>query len=295
MSARRTPQRLVAATAIVVAAAGMPVLTAPAPASAAPATTTYLCTFPELGDVDVPLTVNVSNLPVELPVAVPVAAGLWNVVATLHLDDLTTAYLVGHTNAIRAEVDALGPLLGDKAVPIAIASATEALPVADPLDVPMTGTNAEFTPKFWADDLPLELPEAFTLDLADGAGAPLFSVDCEWGDGDLGVIGTIDVVKQSATMTRKLLKKPVKTTKRAKVLVTVLTQTGASAPGQVIAALGARNLAVGELVDGRVKLRLPKLAAGKHRVTLTYLGSKFVDKTVRNVTVKVVRPPTRTS
>lgn len=290
MPVRRTPQRLVAATALLVAAAGTPVLTAAAPATGAPATTAYLCTFPEVGEVDVGLTVDVPNLPAELPVAVPVAAGTWDVVATLHLDDLTTSYLVGHTNAIRAEVDALGPLLGDKAVPVAIASGTEALPVAEPLDVPMTGANAEFTPKFWADDLPLELPEVFTLDLADGTGAPLFSVDCEWGDGDLGLVGTVDVVKQSASMTRRLVRKPVPTTKRAKVLVTVLTQTGASAPGQVLAALGARNLVVGELVDGRVKLKLPKLPAGKHRVTLTYLGGKFVDKTVRNVTVKVVRP-----
>lgn len=290
MTARRTTRRLIAAVAIAVAAGGSPVLTTAVPASAVPATTSYLCTFPELGDVEVPLTVEVPNLPTQLTVAVPVPANVWQVQATLHLDDLTTAYLVGLTNTIRARVDALGPLLADKAVPVSLASGTEALPVGQALDVPMTGTNSEFTPKFWADDLPLEMPEIFTLDLANGSGVPLFSVVCEWGDGDLGVIGTIDVVKQSASMTRKLLKKPVLTTKRAKVLVTVVAQTGEAAPGQVLAALGARNLAVGELVDGRVRLKLPTLAAGKHRVTLTYLGSKFVDKVARNLTVKVVLP-----
>lgn len=289
MSVRRASRLLVTVAAAAVVA-GTVVVTTHAPASAQPATTTYLCTFPELGEVEVPLTVNVTNLPAELPVGIPVPASKWVVRASVHLDDLTTSYLLGHTNAIRTEIDALGAVLGDKPIPVAVASETEALPVAEPLDVPMTGTNGDFTPKSLADDLPLELPEAFTLDLADGDGAPLFSVDCEWGDGDLGIIGTVDLVKQSASMTRTLRKNPVKTTKRATLLVTVLTQTGAGAPGEVTAAIGGRNLAVGELTDGRVTLRLPKLRAGKHRVTLSYAGSRNVAKTVRNITVQVVRP-----
>ena len=40
---------------------------------------------------------------------------------------------------------------------------------------------------------------------------------------------------------------------------------------------------------------LPRLAAGRHRVTLSYLGTKTVDGVARKVTVKVVRPPSRTS
>ena len=58
------------------------------------------------------------------------------------------------------------------------------------------------------------MPDVLTLDLAKGDGTPLFSVECEWGDGDIGVIGEISVVKQWASLTGKLLKKPVKTTKR---------------------------------------------------------------------------------
>jgi hypothetical protein len=289
MSERRTTRLLASAVAGAVAAGTLAAM-ASVPASAQPATTTYVCTFPELGEVEVPLTVDVVNMPAELPVGVPVPANLWDVRASLHLDEMVTSYLIGHTNAIIAEVDSLGLLLADRPVPSGLLSGVEPLPVAEPLDVPMAGRNGEFTPKFWADNLPLELPEVFRLDLADGEGAPLFDVVCEWGDGDLGRIGTIDVVKQSASITRKLLKKPVKTTKRAKILVTVLTQTGEAAPGQVMAALGPRNLAVGELVDGRLTLKLPRLRAGKHKVTLSYLGGKFVEKTVRNVTVKVVRP-----
>lgn len=293
MSARR-PQLLATAVAVVLAA-GTLAATAPAPASAAPATTTYTCSFPELGEVDVPLTVDVTNLPARLPVAVPVSAATWDVRANLHLDDLTTSYLLGHTNDIIAKVQGLETLLGDKPVPLDISSAVEALPVAEALDVPMAGTNREFTPKFWADDLPVELPEAFVLDLYDGEGAPLFSVECEWWDGDLGVIGEVSVVKQSASMTRKLVKKPVKTTKRAKVRVAVTSETTEAAQGEVMAALGERNLAVGDLTDGHLTLKLPRLPAGKHRVTLTYLGSKFVDKTTRMVTVKVVAPRPVTS
>jgi hypothetical protein len=54
--------------------------------------------------------------------------------------------------------------------------------------------------------------------------------------------------------------------------------------------LGDRTLATRELSDGRVTLKLPRLLAGKHRVTLTYQGTKLVDRTTRNVTVKVVKP-----
>jgi hypothetical protein len=291
MSVGRTSRLLAATVAGVVAAVGVPALTGQAPASAQPATTTYLCTFPEMGEVEVPLTVNVANLPAELPVGIPVPANGWDVRATLHLDDLTTSYLIGHTNAITAVITGLEPVLGDKPVPVTLASGVEVLPVAEPLDVPMAGTNSAFTPRPSAEPLPLELPKLFTIDLGDGTGVPLFSVACVWdADSDLGVIGTVSVVKQAASMARKLLRKPVKTTKRAKVRVTVVSQTGGAAPGQVTASLGGRRLALGELTDGRVVLKLARLRAGKHRVSLRYLGSRNVAGTVRKVTVKVVRP-----
>lgn len=44
---------------------------------------------------------------------------------------------------------------------------------------------------------------------------------------------------------------------------------------------------MGDRTDGHLTLKLPRLPVGKHRVTLTYLGSKFADKTTRMVTVKV--------
>jgi hypothetical protein len=289
MSARR-PQLLATAAATAAMAAATLTVTAPAPASAAPATTTYECSIPDLGDVDVPVTVDVTNLPTRLPVAVAVPAATWDVRANLRFDELTTAYLASRTDDVIAEIGDLGPLLGDKAVPVALASGVAAVPLAAGLDVPMVGTNGEFTPRYWADDLPLELPEAFTLDLYDGDHALLFSVDCEWWEGDLGVVGEISVVKQTSSMTRKLLKKPVKSTKRAKLLVTVTSETTEAAQGEVMATLGERNLVVGALTDGRITLKLPRLAVGKHRVTLTYLGSKLVDKTTRMVTVKVVAP-----
>lgn len=287
MSVRRTMLATAVSTAVAVSALAV---AAPAPASAKPATTTYECTFPELEEVDVPLTVDVTNLPGKLPVGVPVPASAWAARATLRLDDLTTAYLLGHTNDIIAKVSGLPTTLDGRPVPLDVASGVEVLPVAEPLDVPMAGTNREFTPKAVGDDLPLALPDSFTLDLYDGEGAPLFSVECEWWDGDLEVVGAVSVVKQTAAMTRQLVKKPVKTSKRAKVRVSVLSQAGQAATGEVRAMIGGRTLVVRELTDGRVTLRLPRLRAGKHRVTLTYLGSKLVDKTTRNVTVKVVRP-----
>ena len=68
----------------------------------------------------------------------------------------------------------------------------------------------------------LSLPRASTLDLST-ARARRCSPSTASGDDD-AAIGAVDVVKQSPTMTRKLVKKPVKTTKRAKVLVTVMNE-----------------------------------------------------------------------
>ena len=288
MSVRRT--QVIAPAVATVVAAGLLSAVATVPAAAEPTTTTYSCTFPELDEVDVPVTVDVTNLPRKLPVGIPLEAGDWDVRATVHFDDLTTAYLLGHTHDVIVEVKGFETLLGERSVVLDAASGVEVLPVAEPLDVPMAGGNRELTPKTLEEDVPLELPEAFTLDLYDGDHAPLFSVECEWWDGDLGVIGTVSVVKQTSSMTRKLLTKPVKTTKRAKIQVEVLTQEGVGATGQVVAMLGDRTLATRELSDGRVTLKLPRLQAGKHRVTLTYQGTKVVDRTTRNVTVKVVRP-----
>ena len=274
-------------------AAGTLALGVSAPAGAAPATTSYLCYFEELqdaDDVEVPLTVDVTNLPTRLPVGVPVKAGAWNVSANLVLNEVTTTYLLTRSTEISVKIEPLDLLFGDKETPVGLASAVQSVPLAQPLNVPLTGTNSEFTPKFWADDLPLEMPEALTLDFYDRAGALLLSADCDWGDGDIGVIGEVSVVKQTASLTRKLLTKPVKQNKRAKVLVTVESETGEAAPGEVMAMLGGRNLVVGELQDGRVTLKLPKLPVGKHKVTLSYLGAKYVDKAERSITVKVVAP-----
>lgn len=284
----------VSAAVVATVAAGLLVV-APAPVSAAPATTTYACTFPELEEVDVLLTVDVTNLPGRLPVGVAVPAGTWDVRATLHLDDLTTGYLIGHTHDITARIGGFEPLLGEQPVLVDLASGVEALPVAEPLGVPMTGTNRAFTPRAGDEAVPLELPELFTLDLAREDGTPLFVVECEWWDGDLGVVGTVSVVKQSAVMTRRLVKNPVRTTRRAKVVVSVVSESGQPATGEVRVMLGSRTLATKELTDGRVTLRLPRLKAGKHRLTLTYPGSRSVEKTMRNVTLKVVRPTARTS
>ena len=288
MTTRRS--RVLGTVVATTMSAAVLVVTAPAPASAAPVTTTYSCTFPDLDEVDVPLTVEVTNLPSRIPAGVPVPDTTWDVRATLRLDDLTTAYLLSYSDDIIAKVDAFEPLLGDKSAPLHLGSEVEQLPIAEPLDVPMAGGNRELTPKTLEEDLPLELPETFTLDLYDGDHAPLFSVECEWWDGDLGVIGTLSVVKQTSSMTRKLVAKPVKTTKRAKIQVIVQTQAGEGATGEIVATLGDRTLATGQLSDGRVTLKLPRLPAGKHRVRLSYEGSKLVDGTTRNVTVKVVRP-----
>jgi hypothetical protein len=216
-----------------------------------------------------------------------VPAGAWDVTATMHLDELTTAYLLTYSTDVVFSSEDPELWFYDRSVLVPLASGVETVPIASSLDVPMAGTNDAFTPRT-SGDLDLELPEWFTLDVSDGAGEYLFTVDCEVAEDELGVIGTVSVAKQASSLSRKLLTKPVKATKRAKVLVTVLSESGDSPTGEVMASLGSRNLVVADLEDGQVTLKLPRLPVGKHKVTLSYLGTKSVAKSSRNVTVKVV-------
>ena len=59
----------------------------------------------------------------------------------------------------------------------------------------------------------------------------------------------------------------------------MLNQLGKGASGVVVATLAGGTIGAGTLQQGAARLRLGKLPVGKHRVTLTYQGSRTVAKT----------------
>ena len=77
--------------------------------------------------------------------------------------------------------------------------------------------------------------------------------------------------------------------KRAKVVVHVTSPSGVRVQGRVRIAIDGHVRVRTRVTGGRVVLRLPKLAAGKHRVAITFVGASGLQKS-RSVTVlKVVK------
>ena len=291
MTPGRFPRALVsAAVATALASAGLAAATT-APAAADPAESLYLCDLGGIfGEFEVALTVDVVDLPARLPVGVPVPAGSWDVEASSALPDLLVAVLIGLTGSITGATHGLALRLDDgSAAPVDLTSALEALPVAEPLDLPLSGTNREFVPGD-VGEMALRLPHSYDLGLTSALGVPLFSAFCELEDAGAAEVGTVDVVKQTPSMTGKVLTRSVRSTRHAKVLVTVLNQLAKGANGSVVATLDGRTIGSGTLEHGAARLRLGRLPVGKHRVTLTYEGSRTVAKSMKKVTVKVVRP-----
>lgn len=282
---RRTPRLIVSAmTTAALAAAGLAAVTT-APADAMPTQATYVCEFPLLEDLELPLTLDVPELPAELPVGVPVRDGEWAVEGTLVLPDLVLTLLTEVTG-IGASVTNLDLWLDDARVSVDLSSPTDALPLGD-IDLPLSGSTREFTPRGLGEQT-LIMPDTFDLALVDDLGDGVLEVTCELDveDGDLG---TVDVVKQQPKVNAQVLKKQVKANRRARVLVSVMNELDKGANGQVVAKLGDQSIGTGTLSGGTTRLKLAKLPVGRHRVTLSYLGSNTVEKGTRTVTVRVVK------
>ena len=223
---------------------------------------------------------------------VPVPDGRWDVDGVLR----TPATSGRHPHRAGREpsppaTDELDLLLDESPVPLDLTSALEALPVAEPLDLPMSGVE------------PGVRPGRPRRAGADPAGRPTTSISpapsayrcsrrpASWSDDEAAEIGTIDVVKQTSSMTGKVLKRPVRST-------TPPPGAGQRAePARQGCERRRRRHAGrpdprGRAPSSRVRRGSgsAELPVGKHRVTLTYQGSKTVAKTMKKVTVRVVGP-----
>ena len=81
---------------------------------------------------------------------------------------------------------------------------------------------------------------------------------------------------------------PKKVTTRTRATLAVQVSAGVRPTGTVKVTRGAKVLATGTLNKaGKVVVRLPKLAAGKHKVTVTYSGSSTVQGAAKTITITV--------
>ena len=236
-----------------------------------------------------PFTVDVPDLPSRLAVGVPVPAGEWDVEASFALPDLLVAILIGPPEASPSDRPARPPLsTTGRRCPVDLTSALEALPVAEPLDLPLTGSNREFVPGD-VGEVALTLPglrprpdqhPRRTAVLGPlRAGGPRGRRDRDGRRRQADVLdhwqgaqeaGQVDQARQGAGHCPEPARQ--------------------GANGIVVATLGDRSIGSGTLDHGAARLRLDRLPVGKHRVTLTYQGSRTVAKSMKKVTVKVVPP-----
>ena len=107
--------------------------------------------------------------------------------------------------------------------------------------------------------------------------------------------GALSVAKLSSSMTASVAKKRI--TKRERAVLTVkvtLLDFGVSL-GQVQVKDGSKVIANPGLQTGKngvLTIRLKKLKIGKHKLTITYLGSASTLSCSNRVTIKVVKAPT---
>jgi predicted extracellular nuclease len=99
---------------------------------------------------------------------------------------------------------------------------------------------------------------------------------------------TVQVIKAVPTMrTTRTPGKVVMKKTRARIAV-VVAATGLRPTGKVVAKLGAKSLATGQVSSGKTTLRLPKFKRkGTYRITVTYVGNSALEKVTKQLVIKV--------
>ena len=105
----------------------------------------------------------------------------------------------------------------------------------------------------------------------------------------------LSVAKLTSTMTATAAKKKITQRQRAVLTVKVSLLDFGVSLGQVQVKDGSKIIANPGLQTGKngvLTIRLKKLKIGKHKLTITYLGSASTLSCSKRVTIKVVKAPT---
>jgi hypothetical protein len=291
MNLRRITARTAVAGISTALAAGALVGVSTTSASAETASSTYTCSADSVGyKSDFTITVD-GGLPVpQYWAGAPVPAGLLtiNVSSPLSTDDAT---LLGSLGVTGAHSDDFALALGTANVPIPVDGNFGTPEGGGTTTWTATGSNLDFTtPKAGLTDV--VLPQAFTMvtEQGDNDFLPLACVIKD-GTQPSTLVADFPLAKQSSQTVAPANVK-VKKGKAAKFAVKVSSTslTGLPVPGKVVAKEGKKTLDAATLKSGKAALNLgKKLKLGKHKITVTYLGTPSVKGSSDTVVVKVVR------
>lgn len=237
------------------------------------ANTTYTCTLPIMGAVDLPVSTP-SPLPAEMLPGEVVPAHAEQVRVTLPDNVVGGLKFLGYSS-VSGTVTDTAYTVGSGTLPLTGLTAPDtALPAAGSLTLPMTGQAGAFTAPTTLGSLPVSLPSTFTF-IPATPGGPIASVPCVLKTGTSSLLGTSNVVaKYSSKTVAKLKNAPITTAKHAKIGVKVVNGNGAAAAGTVVAKEGTKTLAKGTLGStGKKTLVLPLLKKGFHKIVVKYKGN----------------------
>jgi hypothetical protein len=246
-------------------------------ASAATATSDYMCTSP-LGDFGpLPVTIDVPLLPPTATAGTPIAQGLLGYTGTVVVPAETAASL-GAAGVDGANANDFTFTVGSAQTVAAPGSYTSADdPDTDGVEFDGSGANEAFKlPK--AGTYAVKLPGTFAFTPTSGGTELGFSAICTTADP--ATLGTVKISKQVSTLTAKA----AKAGKKFKVTATVSTQENFNkATGKVTTKLGKKTYS-GALKKGKAVISLPKAAKGK-KLTINYKGDGYVSAAKGTVTV----------
>lgn len=280
---KRTSRLLAtAATAAGLAFGGLAV-TAPAAEAATTQSPTvfYDCATPlpaPLNKFRVPATFSLETLDDALLANVPVPAGT----PLVGQIDFTAAGLLpsligalqGTVNLVLGNIPTVGPQLAGPLNGVFSQLAGGATLISTQLGsfVPSAGT------------LPVPIPTEFSFTPVAGLLSGL-QVKCAIDPSTLPGGGGVPVIPSKYGS--KLKAKAASKASKAVVTVKVKTTAGQKAVGDVKAKIKGKKAVTKTLKNGKVKFVFNKLKAGKHKVTLRFLGNGFTDPAKKKVTVRV--------
>lgn len=249
-------------------------------------TSTYTCTFPMIGDQQVPVDItipNVSGAFPTIPAGLPLGMGSLNASYVFHANPTVAALLPQVTGLGSSD---LSLLLGSNVVKVANLALGTPTPGTEPgsLDIPGTGTNGDFSVP-GAGVYDLTLPQTFHLTGSSALGA--VNVPCTTATP--AVLDTLTVVKNDSFTA---LKAPAQIAK-GKVAKLVATITGGAniATGKVVFKDGSTKLGTATVDStGKAVYKAKGLSVGKHKITAAYSGDDFRNKSKSPASVvKVVK------
>lgn len=258
--------------ATVLAMAGLVAVTGPV-ASAASGDTTYTCDFGPLGQLPVPVSTTVPDLP-DMPAGAPIPAG------SLDPDFVFGTSSIGGVLALVSDPSVTGMAfdVGGQSVPLQ----GFAFGVPTGASLPASASSGAFTAPATAGEHDVTMPDSFTFTgLLPGAlpGLPSTTVAAPCLTDAPDVLGALTVLEgepgmSDSTTEATLAKKRIFKGRKAKVTATV-TQSPIPAPGmgEVVVKKRKRTIGTGTLESGSVTIRTRAFKKpGRYTLKVKYLG-----------------------